>query len=71
MSGWCVKNGGQQWIQIDLGTVLELSKVGTTALKMKDGVVKSYSLSYSNNGQSWVTYKEDGKKKVCHLLWLL
>ena len=21
-------------------------------------------MSYSNNGQSWVTYKENGKKKV-------
>ena len=61
---WCAtKSTGKHWIQADLRTVRKLTKVGIFAWKLKNAV-KSYSLSFSNNGLSWVTYKENGQRKV-------
>ena len=57
------------WIQVDLGKVMKLSKVGTMGLKGENKRVTSYSLSYSNTGESWNVFKENGKKKVSILLF--
>ena len=67
--GWCAKRSdGQHWVQVDLGKILQITKIGTGGLKGKAGYVKSYSLSYSNNGQSWEAVRDGGKKKVPFLL---
>ena len=63
--GWCAKNSkGQHWIQVDLGKILKISKIGTGGLKGKGGYAKTFSVLYSNNGQSWETVKERGEKEV-------
>lgn len=63
--GWCAKNKNElHWIQVDLGQILQLSKIGTHRLIGNEGYVQSFSLAYSNNGQSWETLKENANKKV-------
>ena len=43
---------------------MKISKVGTMGLKGEKRGVTSYSLSYSNNGEAWNVFKENGEKKV-------
>ena len=63
--GWCARNTkGQHWIQVDLGKILMITKVGTGGLKGKGGNAKTFSVLYSNNGQSWEAAKEGGEKEV-------
>ena len=51
-------------MQVDLGKIMKISKVGTMGLKGEKRGVTSYSLSYSNNGEAWNVFKENGEKKV-------
>ena len=63
--GWWARNTkGQHWIQVDLGKILKITKVGTGGLKGKGGNAKTFSVLYSNNGQSWEAAKEGGEKEV-------
>ena len=62
---WCVKtNDVNQWLQIDLGTHITVTKVATQGRQDYDQWITSYSLSYSLAGSFWVQYTVRGKKKV-------
>ena len=46
-----------QWIQIDLGRVEVVTAIATQGRANADQWVKSYSLSYSLDGENFVSYK--------------
>lgn len=66
---WCVKtNDVNQWLQVDLGTHITVTKVATQGRQGTSQWVTSYSLSYSLAGSFWVHYTVQGKKKVITML---
>ena len=69
VGSWCVKtNDVNQWLQIDLGTHITVTKVATQGRQDASQWVTSYSLSYSLAGSYWVYYTVQGKKKVITML---
>ena len=69
-TGWCPDmSRGPHWIQVDMGKKIEITKVGTKGYqgKQRARYVSKYTLSVSNNGQSWETVKENGIKKVLEI----
>ena len=62
---WCPdiygdKENYDQYIQIDLLALKEVTRVATQGRKEGNEFVRNYKISYSYNGQSWVYYKEKG-----------
>lgn len=63
--GWYPKyNRRNEWIQVDLGTAARISKVATQGRYDANQFVKTYTLSYSNNGQKFTQYKVGGVVRV-------
>ena len=63
---WASKdNDENQWFQVDLGKEAEVTGVKTQG--GGDGVehrVTSYTLSYSQDGEAFTSYREGGEEKV-------
>ena len=58
--GWAsLYNDGDQFLQVDLGTERKITAVATQGSKISDQWVKSYSLSYSDDGAFWETVKDE------------
>jgi len=61
---WCAGNSNEyQWIVVDLSGAKRISGIGTQG-GSKDSWVTLYSLEYSEEGESWLPYKEGGVTKV-------
>ena len=57
---WSAKtNDGKQWLQIDFGELVQVTKVATQGRQDADQWVTKYTLSYSLDGMHWAGYKEN------------
>ena len=57
---WSAKaNDGKQWLQIDFGELVQVTKVATQGRQDSDQWVTKYTLSYSLDGMHWAEYKEN------------
>ena len=52
-------NDGKQWLQIDFGELVQVTKVATQGRQYADQWVTKYTLSYSLDGMHWAEYKEN------------
>ena len=56
---WCAKtNDGKQWLQIDFGELVRVTKVTTQGQQDGNHWVTKFTLSYSMDGIHWAEYKE-------------
>ena len=53
-----------KYVQVDLGLVTTVKAVATQGREGPNHWVKTYLLTYSLDGSSWITYKEAGEIKV-------
>ena len=60
-----------QWLQVDLGKKTSVTEIKTQGRYNYDQWVTSYRVSYSNDGSSFQTYKENNKDKVCSQLKII
>ena len=58
IGSWCSNEGtlGKEYLQIDLGSVTNVTKVATQGRTLSSRWVTEYSLSYSNDAASWTQY---------------
>ena len=57
---WCAKtNDGKQWLQIDFGELVRVTKVATQGQQDSNNWVTKFTLSYSVDGIHWAEYKEN------------
>ena len=57
---WCSKtNDGKQWLQIDFGELVQVTKVATQGQQDGNHWVTKFTLSYSMDGIHWAEYKEN------------
>ena len=66
-NNWTGYSGVGQWLQVDLGKVMEVVKVATQGRAFSGGsanYVTKYSISSSIDGKEWQEYKENGAVKV-------
>ncbi|XP_015750272.1 PREDICTED: uncharacterized protein LOC107326864 [Acropora digitifera] len=62
---WCAQRSDRrQWLQIDFGALTRVTRVGTQGRQNSVQWVKTYTLSYSRNGITFVYYKENGRTKI-------
>lgn len=62
---WSVrKNDGRQWIQVDFGDITTVKAVATQGRYDSDQWVTAYSMQYSDDGQTFHFYKEEGETTV-------
>ncbi|CAH3132495.1 unnamed protein product [Porites lobata] len=57
-------NNGHQWLQVDLGKKTEVTGIKTQGRYNAHQWVKSYRVSYSNDGSTFQIYKENNKVKI-------
>ena len=59
--GWvALKNDLNQWLQVDLGTFTRVTRVATQGREGYDQWVTRYRLQYSDNGDTFHSFKEIG-----------
>lgn len=58
------KNDRQQWIQFSFDKERVISVVRTFGDRA-ESYVKTYSMQYSGDGETWIDYKQYGVKRVC------
>ena len=64
-SSWSAdQNDKNQWLQIDLGDILAITRIATQGRHDYDQWVESYLLSYSSDGETFENYRVDGTDKV-------
>ena len=57
---WCAKtNDGKQWLQIDFGELVRVTKVATQGQQNSNNWVTKFTLYYSVDGIHWAEYKEN------------
>lgn len=63
---WAAKrNDANQWIQVDLGKIMTVKGVATQGRPSSYlQYVTKYKLQYSNDGQTFSDYKEEGKSSA-------
>lgn len=67
---WCAEeDGGPNWIQVDMGRIMKLTKIGTQGLINSDKYVTSYYITHSKDRENWDDVMEGEEIKVC--LYLL
>ena len=71
-SSWCARpSDTNPYLQINLQTLYIICAVSTQGNSQTDHWVKNYTLQFSNDGTTWMVYREGGKIKVtcqrpCH-----
>ena len=71
-SSWCARpSDTNPYLQINLQTLYIICAVSTQGNSRTDHWVKNYTLQFSNDGTTWMVYREGGKIKVtcqrpCH-----
>ena len=62
---WSAKrNDRRQWIQVDLGTRTTVTQILTQGRQDANQWVKTYTVSYGNNGRKFVAYRAKGRVRV-------
>ena len=71
-TAWCSSGSpnGNDFLQVDLGTVSQVCAVATQGHNSAFQLITSYQLQYSLDGISWSTVMEDGKNKVAVIFFL-
>jgi len=65
---WSAKtNDDKQWLQIDFGELVRVTKVATQGRQDSNQWVTKFSLSYSMDGMHWAEYKENSVTWVSKL----
>ena len=60
IGSWAAKtNNGKQWLQIDFGELVRVTKVATQGRQDYSQWVTKFTLSFSVDGMHWVEYKEN------------
>ena len=55
---WCARtNDVSQWLQVDLGKKTEVTGIKTQGRQDTDQWVTSYTISYSNDGHTFTSYR--------------
>ena len=68
MGAWCPKaKSTNQWLQIDAGEIIAVTKVATQGRYNSEDRVKTYTLSYSVDGIHWTGYRQRAVEKVSKL----
>ena len=72
--GWIAKyNNRKQFLQVDLGTTSRVKRIATQARYDANQWVKSYTVSFSNNGVRFFPYRHGKRVKVgclrCLFFW--
>ena len=63
--GWIAKyRNRKQWLQVDLGVVTRVKRIATQGRYDANQWVKSYTLSYSNNGIRFIPYRRGRRVQV-------
>ncbi|KAK3700595.1 hypothetical protein QZH41_001586 [Actinostola sp. cb2023] len=63
--GWSARhNNAQQWIKVDFDREMKITRISTRGRHDHNQWVKSFTLEYSQNGLSFLPYKENGIVKV-------
>ena len=63
--GWIAKyRNRKQWLQVDLGVVTRIKRIATQGRYDANQWVKSYTLSYSNNGIRFIPYRRGRRVQV-------
>ncbi|XP_027046430.1 uncharacterized protein LOC113674157 [Pocillopora damicornis] len=63
--GWVAKyRNTRQWLQIDLGTTSRVKRIATQGRYDANQWVKSYTVSYSNNGVRFYPYRHGRRVKI-------
>jgi hypothetical protein len=60
------------WLQVDLGQLTTVTGIANQGTCYSSEWAKSYSVSYSNEPNSWTPYEESGNVKVSqriNLVW--
>ena len=66
--GWVAKyRNTHQWLQIDLGTTSRVKRIATQGRYDANQWVKSYTVSYSNNGVRFYPYRHGRRVKVSYI----
>ena len=64
-SSWCARpSDTNPYLQIDLQTLYIICAVSTQGNSQADHWVKNYTLQFSNDGKTWMVYREGGQIKV-------
>ena len=71
-SAWCQRPSKipDSYIQVDMGArraVCGVATQGTAQGKVQGSFIESYTLSFSTDGTSWTTYKEENVEKVLNM----
>ena len=61
-------NNGKQWLQIDFGELVRVTKVATQGRQDANEWVLKYTLSYSVDRMHWAEYKENSVTWVRRIL---
>ena len=75
-SSWCARpSDTNPYLQIDLQALYIICAVSTQGNSQADQWVKNYTLQFSNDGTTWMVYREGGQIKVtcqrpCHLAFI-
>ena len=65
---WSAKtNDKAQWIQVNLGKIMEVTKVGMQGRQDSAQWVTKYKVSYSKDGQHFTTENQVSKAKLSNL----
>ena len=63
--GWIAKyRNRKQWLQVDLGVVTRVKRIATQGRYDANQWVKSYTLSYSNNGIRFIPFRRGRRVQV-------
>jgi len=54
-------NNKDQWIQVDLGSIVKVKAVATQGRHSWDQWVTAYRIGYSLDGRNWSFYRQDGR----------
>lgn len=57
--GWCPKTNGNEWLQVDLGKSIEVCAFKTQGDRNGNEWTKAFKVSYSSDGSTWTTYKDE------------
>ena len=64
--GWCAKEAARNddWLQVDIGQEIQVCAVATQGDINGGEWVTDFKLSYSTDGSSWTTYKDENGTDV-------
>ena len=62
---WSAGSESEPWMQVNFGREVQITGVATQGRTDSDQWVKTYTLSYSNDGTHFIDFLENAAAKVC------